>query len=296
MLLGFVLCVCTVFADQPQIPVCTVQYPAPQIQAAIKNKRLLFIGESHTNSPKPISQAKIFDQLCGLNRPVILLTEFIWPSWQANLNRFLNTPTANDFQAAQEFIVRNVGTSSMQKAQQQYADRFAEFLVWAKQTSLPMVGIDADNFGDQRPHVAHTQVPAALLQTVIQEFKISDHMLDPVTYRDMNMATQILRVHRLMPPEALIVVYAGSLHTSRLPTLLAEAGVALPQMLSLYMGYGTGPMTRAQLVLKATSSAPDTLFLAPFDDIKGMQKYALALQKIIYQSGVFAKYLAPASQ
>ncbi len=269
-----------------RVPHCEVRDSSSKIAAAIENKKIVFIGESHTNSPKPITETILFDQLCGLNRPVILLTEFIWPSWQSSLDQFLRDPAFD----IKTFLSKHLNPSKLNS--KLFEERFTEFLSWVKNVRLPLLGIDLDDFGSGTTYDLPL-IPKVTKEKIATQFQVPDYMIDEVNSRDLNMAKQVLRSYRDLQRDELIVVYLGSNHAEKIPSLLAHK-IPLAEVLVLHMGEKNGlkgKMREVQKDIPKNESGPRTIYFFPFEEADKSARYAQAVQALIYKTQAYSGLL-----
>lgn len=283
-LISIFIILSTSIANAQTQPHCRPQIAHLPIQMAMADKRIVFIGESHTRSPKPITEENIIDQVCALKRPVIILTEFLWPSWQPAINRFLSDSKTPALKGAQEFINRYVGPSNL--SVDIYRERLTDFLVWAKQSKIQIIGIDNDNRDEDGPDAEFLNLNPKLVLSVAQSLNIHTHMIDEVSGRDMQMSNRILKLHKRIDPRALILVYAGSRHTEKIPTLLSPY-ISIKQMISFHMNLESRNDVSIETKLAASPFNPETWYFAPYPDLTETLKYAEATQQLIYKSRAF---------
>ena len=281
---------------EQQSKICSMK---GDIQRAVAGKSLVFVSEIHSRAPKPISETVVMEQLCTFRRPVVILTEFIWPSWQKNLDHFMGDSRESDISLIKKFIEQNVAPSAFSASD--FSQRMPELLLWAKQMQFPIYGIDQDNFDGNFPDEGNKIIPQDLRNKVSDKFKIKDDMIDDVTGRDLNMAAQILRLYSKFPKNTLFIVYLGSNHSEKIPTLL-QTYLPLDEMLVIHLGrteisveegnqYKTiklnGKMSEIQHSWQQTEYAPDTLYMYPYEDLDEKVRSAQAVQMLIHTSGVW---------
>lgn len=258
---------------------CSAKSPNTTLIDAIKSKRMVFIGEAHSSrSAKLVSEADLMEQFCHVNRPIILLTEFLWPRWQSAFDDWLKSPS----DSLKSFVVENIRDTKFNS--DEFINRFTDFFQWTKNRGVYSVGIDLDNFGSGK----YFEIPSfdsELLKSVAAEFEISDYMVDRVEQRDINFAIQSLAFHRKLPSNALIIVYLGSNHVEKVPTLISHQ-IPLSQMLSIHIGGADLPnlSLKIQIQEPPTDYSPQTIFLGEHFELEQSRKYSRAVQKIIHIS------------
>ncbi len=255
----------------------------------LNHKQLIFVGESHTSSAKPISGTKIFAQIGHLKKPTVLLTEFIWPSWQDKINEIMGSPEAVTEKLFERFISTYVAPSSFNA--KLFSERVSEFLLWGKGHHFPVNGIDLENFGQNERRDLVPDASPQVLKKVAADFQMNDYMIDTPTFRDIHMAEKILETYNSVSTETLIVIYLGSNHAEKIPTLLRKK-IPMDKMLSIHLGNEIGTPSaekkgEVQRVVAETAFSPKTLYLYPQEDLQQAVRGAQASQTLIYKSGIW---------